>query len=251
MPHHDPDIPDPSGWCAGPCMDTARRRAATYQRDREAYAAAMMDWRERGGHRPVEPEPPKIHVVPGDPVFCGLCRAQIRQALVELDDLACVLAAAADGHRPAADGPRVSGSASPGSPSPTVELLDELESWLRSWRARQAGTSTWARTGLLAQSITTQSTWLLARLDVMLARDFAEEFGRGLLSWHGRLARGARADVRVERKPLRCPGCRWTTLEWRVGSDVVTCRRVDCRHELSLDEYEALVDQAREKVGAA
>lgn len=233
--------------CPGPCNGRFRRESAAYEQDLAAHHEAVRRWdagEDPADTPPVEPEPPRGNPWYGNPVWCGVCLATIRQELAELDDLASIYAARSDGHRETTSEGRVSGTHNPPSLSPVVEDLDELEGWLRAWRAVYSNAETQARQGYLASSITTNVCWLLTRAEHILARhEYGEDFGRETRSWHSRLAMASKASVVVHRKPLRCPRCDMLRLEYRDGEDSVTCANPDCRRVLRLAEYDALVEQ--------
>lgn len=241
--------------CPGACNGRYRREhhayddaLAAYQRDLDAYPRALADWHPPlvpHPERPEPPAPPRTAAYLGSPVWCGTCTVARRTELAALDDLACLLVAEADGHRGVNGEAKVSRSAGPASPSPTLDEVDELESWLRSWQAAWTGTDTLARRGGLADAVTRGVAWLHARADRMLAHpDLALPYGQEIHGWYTRLARASRSDVRVQRKPLPCPGCDCKSLEWPEGADKVACARADCARVLTLGEYEALVEHA-------
>lgn len=244
---------DMDKWCVGPCMNRARHKVRDHQEALRLHDEDLQRWyayldQKPAGvkmRQPIPLAPPRIIPIHGNPIWCGSCTASIRQQLAELDDLACIAAAEADGHRGAGAEARVTGSHESVSLSPITDDLDELDRWLRDWRAAYLGEETMVRRGGLADAITTGVSWLLARVDRLLARrDIAVPFGEETTAWHARLARFGKADVRVLRKPLRCPNCSRLTLEWREGDDKVSCRMGDCGRVLLLQEYEALVEQA-------
>lgn len=230
--------------CPGACNARARREHRAYDETLRAHEQALAEWRiPLALPITVAPELPRIATWYGDPVWCGTDLAARRQELAELDDLACLVVRDADGHRGANGEARVSGSPAPGSPSPTLDDVDELDSWLRSWQATWTGTDTLARRGHIADSVTRGVSWLLGRADRVLQHaDVGADFGREVHAWHTRLSRGSKSDIRVHRKPLRCDKCGCMSLEWPEGSDRVTCARRDCQRVLSLPEYEALVE---------
>lgn len=231
--------------CPGPCNTHYRHAYRAYQEQMRAHEQALIAWDGTPGTAPVPPEPPTIRPWLGDPIWCRRCTTTLRQELAELDDLASLYAARVDGHKEISLHAPITGTPTLASPSPAVEDLDELERWLRDWRAVYSGTQTPARQGLLANAITTGVAWLLARCEAILARpEFGVDFGRELHAWHHRLAAAARATTTIHRKPLRCPACHMLRLEHRDGDDVVRCANPGCGFELGLGEYEALVEQA-------
>ena len=76
------------------CPGTCNRH---YREAREQFnqALAAYDPLDSAQSRPI---PPSIQAWPGDP-WCGRCKSRIRETLAELDDLAALLLATADGHR--------------------------------------------------------------------------------------------------------------------------------------------------------
>ena len=128
---------------------------------------------------PVPPHPPDIQPWPGDP-WCGRCKSRIREALAELDILAALFPATADGHRTAPGTERVSGSADPMSPSQAGDDLDELASMLTGWEDAYRDHMEWpslARRGHLASRETECIAWLMRNLDEILRTPFAVDFG--------------------------------------------------------------------------
>ncbi|WP_405149469.1 hypothetical protein OG589_14630 [Sphaerisporangium sp. NBC_01403] len=229
--------------CPGACNARARREHRVYDEQLAAYQQALDEWRIPLTLPVNNAEPPRVTPWYGNPVWCGTDLAARRQELAELDDLACLVVAEADGHRGANGEARVSGSPTPGSPSPTLDDVDELDSWLRSWQGAWTGEDTLARRGHIADSVTRGVSWLLGRADRILGHEaVGADFGREIHAWHTRLSRGSKSDIRVHRKPLRCDRCGCLSLEWPEGSDRVTCARRDCQRILTLPEYEALVE---------
>jgi hypothetical protein len=232
-------------------MAGARRRIRAHETALTAYRAAVESWRIPLVV-PEEPTPPRIMAVYGDPVFDSACMYDIKSKLSKLDGMACVYAREADGMRGQSSEARVSGSSERASLSPTIEDLDELDGWLRDWRATYLGVPTMARQGSLSDSISLGTAWLVARVAGILAnRDLAVDFGKEVLSWHARLARFDPSDVVVQRKPARCDSCHGLTLEWRQGDDKVRCRMTDCGRVLLLDEYDALAEEQSKTALAA
>ena len=78
-----------------------------------------------------------IEPTPGDPVWCSRDAAAIRRALVEIDDLAALLASWADGHRAAGSGERTSGRrpARPRRPRSRTPSTSCTGPWRRSRRS--------------------------------------------------------------------------------------------------------------------
>ncbi|MCW2768170.1 MAG: hypothetical protein JWO11_4129 [Nocardioides sp.] len=232
--------------CPGACNARARREHRVYDEALRTFEQELADWRvPLTLPDAVAPEPPRVTPWYGNPVWCGTDLAARRQELAELDDLACLVVRDADGHRGQHGEARVSGTPVSGSPSPTLDDVDELDSWLRDWQATWTRTDTLARRGHIADSVNRGVSWLLAsgRCDRILQHpQVGADFGREIHAWHTRLSRESKSDIRVHRKPLRCDKCGCLSLEWPEGSDRVTCARRDCQRILTLVEYEALVD---------
>ena len=98
-----------SSECPGPC----NRR---WREARDAYKQALADYDPLDSAQS-RPDPPEIRPWPGEPVWCAECTTGIVLKLAQLDYLAGILSAYADGHRQSADLERVSGTAEPASPS--------------------------------------------------------------------------------------------------------------------------------------
>lgn len=258
----------PEGLCAGPCMHSFRRKV-------RAYEAAIIQYRSDLTHyldvllpehgeasgqwyppliwdlvapvEPAEPEPPRLpYPIPGDPVFCSQCVYDLKAKLSKLDGAACVYLRESDGMRGQNDEAKVSKSADPGSPSLAIEELDDLDWWLRSWKAAYLGVDSIARQGGLADSITLGCAWLVVRAERILAREgMALDFGGEIDAWYNRLRVYDPSEVVVKRMKTRCPGCQRRTLEWAVGEDKVVCRMRDCERVLKLTEYRDLEDEEK------
>ncbi len=245
---------DIDAWCSGNCMAGPRSRVRKYHDALAGYEAAVERWRIPL-LLPEEPEAPRIPFpIYGNPVYDAACVAEIKAKLSRLDGIACIYLREADGMRGQSSEARVSGSTEKATLSPTLDDLDELDGWLRGWRAAYLGVDTFTRQGGLSDSITLGCAWLVARCERMLASEgMAADFGREILSWHARLARFDPADVVTHRKPLRCPGngCHRMTLEWKEGDDHVRCRNHECQRSLTLDEYDDLVDEEAKTVRRA
>ena len=221
--------------CPGTC-----NRAYREAREQFRQALANYDPLDSAQSRPI---PPSITAWPGDP-WCGRCKSRIREALAELDDLAALLLATADGHRAAPGTERVSGTAEAMSPSRAADDLEELTSMLQGWEQAYRDLRDWpalTRRGHLASAVTTCIAWMMARLDEILRTPFAVDFGTEILLWHREFTNKTKAGVRTLRKPLRCPrpSCRLLTLTWTEGDTYVTCGNPDCQARIPLAEYEA------------
>jgi len=221
------------------CPGTCNRH---YREAREQFKQALADYDPLDANQS-RPVPPSIQPFPGDP-WCGQCKSRIRETLAELDYLAGMLAATADGHRAGPGGERVSGSAAPLSPSAASDDLDELSSMLRGWEDAYRELRGWqsgARRGYLASPETETINWLRLHLSEILAAPFAVDFGEEVMQWHREFVNKTKAGKRTLRKPLRCPRpqCRLLTLTWTEGDTHVTCGNPDCRAVIPLAEYEA------------
>lgn len=235
------------GSCPGLC-----NRA--YREAREAWQAALALYDPLD---PLEsrPQPPEITPWPGDPVWCGRCAARISQRLGQLDELASLLQAYADGHRDAPDTPIVSASTEAMSPSEAGDMADDIARMLGGWEQAYRDLRGWPharRDGDLASWTTSCWAWLSTRLTPILASPIAEDFGKEVLAWHRDMAAQAKAGARKLHKPLRCPGCSLLTLVWTEGEEAVCCGNPDCGRVLTLAEYESEVEhRAGEKPPAA
>jgi hypothetical protein len=227
--------------CPGMCNRKYRELWAEYRQ-----ADADYDPLDPGTSRP---EPPTMEAWRGEPAWCRRCASQISQQFSELDDLAALRMAPADGHASSTAAERVSGSSgSSEAPSPSqaaddvLDLTLDLAAWETAYRELMGWPSA-ARRGELAHQRTSCHAWLQERLTGILAAPFAEDFGAEILTWHRVLAGPAKAGVRTLRKPLRCPSCRWLTLFWTEGEQNVYCQNDICGRILSLAEYETEVER--------
>ena len=224
-----------------PCPGTCNRH---WREGQEAFRQALADYDPLDADQS-RPVPPSIQAWPGDP-WCGRCKSRIRETLAELDDLAALLMATADGHRSAPGTERVSGSAAPVSPSQAGDDLEELTSMLSGWESAYRDLRDWrslARRGHLASAVTTCIAWLSLHFDEIITAPFAADFGAEVLRWHQEFTGKTKAGARTLRKPLRCPRpqCRLLTLTWTEGDTYVTCNNPDCNSRIPLAEYEAEV----------
>ena len=222
------------------CPGTCNR---AYREAQQAFKQALADYDPLDANQS-RPIPASIQAWPGDPYWCGRCKSRIRETLAELDDLAALLLATADGHRTAPGTERVSGSADAMSPSRAADDLQELEAMLAGWESAYRDLMGWpslTRRGHLASTVTTIIAWLSARLDEVLRAPFAVDFGTEVMLWHREFTNKTKAGVRTLRKPLRCPrpSCRLLTLTWTEGDTYVTCGNPDCQARIPLAEYEA------------
>src|SRR5260221_1818333 len=106
----------------------------------------------------------------GEPVWCPPCAARIRHNLAELDELAALLNATADGQREQPGNPSPATCHAP-SPSHAADTLDELTSILTAWEntyrdLRQCPSA--PRPGYLASVTTATAAWLTPHLSSIL-----------------------------------------------------------------------------------
>jgi ribosomal protein S27E len=200
------------------------------------------------------PEPPGESLVRswGDP-WCPSCTAEIRLRLAQLDDLAAILSAAADGYETSPRTERVGGSSEPRSPSQAADELADMSGILAAWEGTYRELRGWpspAPRGDDAGKLTTCIAWLARHLDGILASDFAREFGTEVLDWRRAIANRAKAGTRTLRMPLRCPRCRLLSLTWEEGSDEVKCGDDICGQILTRAQYEALVETTAASISA-
>lgn len=251
--------------CAGVCMDAYRRKARTYEAAWASYHNDHQRWQSAAAawHAPLawpaepdEPDDPRLpYRVEGDPVYCPDCAYGLKSKLSKLDGAACVYLREADGFRGQSDQPKTkSRNSEPPSPSPAVDNLDELDGWLRDWKAAYLGSDTMARQGSLPDSITLGTSWLVARAERILSRhDIARAFGQEITRWHATLIRYDPSEVIVERlKGVRCQECRRFSLRRKVGDDKVMCGTPACDRVLKLPEYqEMLAETLKDKTRKA
>ena len=232
------------GICPGNCNSRWREAQQAYQQ-----ALTLYDPLDPHQERP---QPPDIQPWHGSPVWCSACSSRISQRLGQLDDLACILQAFADGHRDAPDSPLIAASSEPMSPSQAGDAADDLARMLGGWEHAYRDHRKWPyprRDPDLASWITACSAWLSSHLAAILASPLGEDFGAEVLSWHAGLAGQAKAGTRKLAKPMRCPGCRQLTLTWTEGEATVHCSDPACRAVMGYDEDEAEV--SRRTGGAA
>lgn len=224
--------------CPGPC----NRR----------WRDAMDGWRQAmAAYDPLDaaqsrPDTPATAPWPGEPVWCGACTARIRLRLAQLDTLAGLLAATADGHRQAPPDGHVTGTVGSPSPSQAADDLGEMYSMLTGWESAYRDWQGWDSgppKGDLAARETETVTFLSRQLGGILASPMAADFGREILQWHQETAAAAKAGVRTLPKPLRCPGCGLLTLVWTEGEDRVDCANPGCGLIMSYREYESEVER--------
>jgi hypothetical protein len=175
--------------------------------------------------------------IPGEPVWCPPCTARIRHQLTELDDLAALLNATADGHREQAHSPIQTARHAP-SPSAAADTLDELTTTLQAWEDAYRELKGWPsppRRGYLASITTAVTAWLTSHLTGILDTPFAAEFGHEIRQWHKHLTDQTKAGTGIHSKPVPCPRCGLRLLVYTDGTDYVHC--AGCNRHLTLDEY--------------
>jgi hypothetical protein len=229
--------------CSGSCNGEYRRAQAAYARAIAEHDAAMARWlgTQHTTPPPPRPEPPDITATPGEPIWCRRDVALIRRCLAELDDLAARAAAEAEGLRAPRADQKVSGSRGTRTPSPLMDMVDDLTGLLRDWEYTVKGRDTPVRRGYLSAAITASVDQLLINFDMAITNpDFGADFGTDIRTWHRKLTSAGHAGtVRHAKSPPPCPrrGCQRMSLMWEEGNDYVEC--VSCRQLLSLDEYDA------------
>ncbi|MEV2277726.1 hypothetical protein AB0I72_19280 [Nocardiopsis sp. NPDC049922] len=237
--------------CPGLCNRRARQARYAYEDTITAWRTALDDWEAADpatrGDRPTPPEEPDIDWVSGDPVWCRRCRGAIRVALADLENLAALVAAEADGHRGRADdSDKVRTTKSAPSPSPAADHLDELYGFLATteadWReARGYGPRPERSRGAAARSIVI--AWLLERLDDILNHPGSVQFGLGVLRWQRVLQHLAKARPPGRRKATPCPRCDRRTLIWEEDRELVRCENSGCNRVMTSTEYDAHVEE--------
>jgi hypothetical protein len=230
----------PDGVCPGPCNNRWRRAEKEYKAALAAWDKAMSE-RKPGDPEPGKPEPHQVVPWHGRPVFCGRCSAQIRAELAELDEAACIVAAAADGHRGAGTEPKVTGTHTEPSVSPAADDADELASALRGWVSALRGTDPRHRKDWLASEITVSAAWLLSHFDAMITHQgFGADFGLEMHWWHRRLLETGKSGIVWHKKPMPCSRCHHMSLRQEDGAKYVECsRKSECGRLMSINEYEA------------
>lgn len=198
--------------CAGPCNNPARRARDAYKKALDEYAAAMEKWTDGLlDKEPLLPSEPDVREEPGEPLFCGRCKAKIHMALLDLDNLAAELQAQSDGHRGGVPDGRVSGSRDSGSPSSSADLLDRLYGFLADvedeWRDTWGYTKRADRVHRGAHPRTRRITWLSERMEGVLAAEDHIRFGLDILRWEIVLRARLKEDDVGTKSPIRCPRC--------------------------------------------
>lgn len=199
--------------CMGPCNNTARRLIADYERALDDYVERLDQWITGGqqGGEPAEPVEPDVEPREGDPLFCRACRALVRVALLDLDQLASELSARSDGHRGSLTEGRVSGSRGSGSPSATADILDKLYGDLTDvedeWRQRWGFAPRTHRSHRGAHPRSRCIGWLSEQLDGILAAEEHVPFAAQVLNWEVLLRNLLKEDPVGSKSPIRCPHC--------------------------------------------
>ena len=236
--------------CPGSCNSHYRRVTALYQAARAAYDDQVSRLQE-GEPVPDPPEPPDVQPREGEPVWCSRCQAVVHRSLAEIDDLAAQLAHIPPGVRPASDTRReavkVTVSQGHPSPSPAVDVLDELQRWLTTWEADYRHFRGWPsapQRGVLSTVVTASCAWLGEHLTErpagLLAWPHAEDFGSQVLRWHRELRARAHAASFARHVKRPCPSCRRYTLWERVGDDYIACVYEDCGRRLTREDLDRL-----------
>ncbi len=244
------------GICVGPCNNRYRKARDEYKQALAAYDAIMAA-RNPGDPEPEKPAEPAMRPWEGHPNYCGRCTSQIRAELSDLDYAACIVTAAADGHREAGDtDSRVSGSRETRSPSVSADDVDELALVLRSWESAALGHDPAARSGYLASQLTTSANWLLGHFDQIITHPLmGADFGQEIRWWHRHLRETGKSGIVWHAKPMPCSRCHHRSLRQEDGAKYVECsRRNECGRLMSLDEYEAEFEEwvkERRKLPAA
>lgn len=219
--------------CIGPCNRAWRDAEVAYQR-------AVKDWLDTDpNERGDRPARHTLTAFLGEPIWCTRCASGIKTSLAELDDLAAIYAAEADGHRSTPGSEPVSGSKGRRSPSPVTDDLDELYSELHGWETAYRGTDPQPRRGYLADSITTVVAWLVTHFDQVIAHEgIAVDFGQDVRRWHRTLRNKTRTGTGKHSKTRPCPRCDLRSLTWQEGDPYVRCENIDCGRMMTLDEYD-------------
>jgi ribosomal protein L37AE/L43A len=187
----------------------------------------------------------------GDPVLCQRDVSQLRNELTEIDTMAAVLVAGADGFRAstgsdAAIRAHRSAGSRP-SPSPAHDLIDELTSVLRKYVLMKRVVA--GRLGFVARDITELASWLITNLDRYVSdREVAGVLSADVHRWHGRLEKQTKSATALLHKPLPCPACKKQGLQQERGSKVVKC--AECGLIRSIEDYEAMAADAVEATEA-
>lgn len=225
--------------CPGNCNSKYWRAWRSYDADLTAYNPL-----DPAQSRPEQPGDDLVRAH-GNPVWCSEHTSAIRLALAQLDDLAGIYAAAADGQRGQPVTQRVGGTSVALSQSEAHDQLDELTSAITSWEQAYRDLNGWDAApprGSLARVQTSCINWLMKHLDDILASPLAADFGREVLEWKPQLASRAKAGQRTILLEARCPGhaCGQRMLTWTEGTDRVECGNRDCAHIMTKEKYDEL-----------
>jgi hypothetical protein len=237
---------DGDGICPGACNGTYRRRRAMYE---AAVAEHARILETRTGADPI-PEPPKAPDTEpwlGLPVWCAKCQGILRAELLDLDDLAALIAVIPPLAKPAETGAgRVSGSRERPSSSPRMDDLEELGEWLRQWEAiARSEDDPRPRRGYLATERTTVTAWLTEHFDGLITNpDVAQDFGEEIRRWHRDMATRATAGRMSRHMKKACPRCRLYTLWLMIGDDYIRCVNEDCNRAMTRQEFDDITDAA-------
>jgi hypothetical protein len=223
--------------CPGKCNSRYWKAWSAYRADQAAY-----DPLDAATSRPEEPDIALVREW-GAPVWCAEDTSAIRLALAHLDDLACIYAAAADGHRGQPVTQRVGGTTVALSQSEIHDQLDELTDVITRWEHAYRDLMGWDSApprGDLATVQTSCITWLARHLKGILSSDIAADFGSEILAWKPLLAAKAKAGQRTILLEARCPGhgCGRRLLTWTEGTDRVECGNPDCRLIMTKTAYD-------------
>jgi hypothetical protein len=216
-----------AGWaCLGPCNRGWREAWARHEADVVAWQVQHAAWQALADagqvgpeHAPLAPDRPVVQPTPGEPLWCMSCAGALRRALLDLDDLAALVAAESDGHRGQALGAASTAPKSHRTPSPAAHLVDELYGVLTrietDWRAARGfphrpQRSTPAGAAMPRPRGATPRTlcigWLAEQLPDMLHDPWSAVVARNIFAWRVRLQAAARARPEAIIR-VRCPRC--------------------------------------------
>ncbi|ROO82614.1 hypothetical protein EDD29_0095 [Actinocorallia herbida] len=206
----------------------------------EAAAAAQLELDDL-----THPDTPEVVWTAGDPIWCGRCKTRIRAAWADVDQLASLLGSWADGHRVrvAGTGERVVRSASPASPSPITDLLDELYGTVTrvedEWRDSLGHLPVRRGTRRGAHNRSTAIAFIVEHLDTILGVPEYADLGHTALRWQRLLQAQTRTDPVVRPRPGRCPSCGMIATLQTEADGITKCK--NCNRWLHEDEYADLV----------
>lgn len=233
-----------------PCPGNCNSRWHKARRAHDA-ALAAYDPLDPATSRPEPPDGTLVRAW-GAPVWCTDHTAAIALALAQLDDLAAIYAAAADGHRSRPATQRVAGTTVVLSPSEAHDQLDELTSVITGWEHAyrdHAGYDPPPPRGDLARVQTSCVNWLSRHLREILASPLAEDFGREILEWKPLVAARAKAGQRTVLLEARCTGhgCGQRMLTWKEGTDRVECANRECQAIFTKQAYDEIAAAQAER----